>query len=497
MRRFPAFCIILLALANPANAATALDERPWIEVKTEHFVVRGVQSEKKLLDVARHAELLKAAAALLLNTAPSNSVMPATIYLVTDREYREIFGHENYAGRFATGPRGALVVIRDSAAVREDKALQFLIIAEQLQSQTTANYPLWYSRGLSDYFSGSEILVESLSVGAPEDYQTNWLRNRTWISTEEWLDSSSYGDLSEDGRYAFTAQSWLLVHYLHHAKDKPVSIGEGLQRFVASRQAGRSEIDSFETAFELDSNNLRQLLKRYMRRECCTYYRIPLQLLVPGFDYTLNSLGRAEASLGMGNVALIYGNPARAEQWLDIAINDPLTRARALGLAALAAEYDGRRQDAVDRFAEAPESILGDWEAARDFAILKLRQAQDAEGDEQAALVATAKDLLDHAVKAGATGSEIHSLIGRAFMLSGEHDKAIESLRRATQMLPSYMGYRLLLAHAYSKAGQEDEAYRLAQSLLYRTDITAEKQEAARTIMESIRQKHDEQSGAN
>lgn len=497
MRDFLGFSIIWLLAASAAHAATPLDERPWIELKTENFVVRGVQSEKKLLDVARHAELLRAAAAMLMNAEPPESTVPTTVYVLPEREYREIFGHNYMSGSFADSPRERLIVIRGSAAVAEDKTVQFLVIAEQLYTATAFNYPAWYIRGLADYFAGSEILVESLSVGAPIQYQTNYLMNRPWISIEEWLNSGSYANLSEDGQYAFTAQSWILIHYLHHAKDKPVSINDGLRQFILARQAGRSEVDSFAHAFKLNPDDLRQILKRYMRRECCSYYRIPLELLLPELTHEVLELQRAEAALSMAQIALRRGNIQRAERWLDVAMNDPSTRMRALGLAALAAESDGRRQDAETRYADAAGLIQDDPEAGLDFATLKLQQASSSDGDDRMAHIALARELLDSAVDAGATGPEVYALAGRAHLMSGDFEQAIESLRQAAQMRPSYMEYRLLLAQAYSESGQQDEAYRLAQSLLYRTDVSQKNLDAAREIVETIGKQRNERSGTN
>lgn len=161
-------------------------------------------------------------------------------------------------------------------------------------------------------------------------------------------------------------------------------------------------------------------------------------------------LALGEALVGSGRVAEAIAHVAAAyDSGYDTSVAGPLL-VRALVVA-------GRPDDAVRRFSDMPESVVGDSvQVALDFGTVALERGAPAE----------AIPWLRLAVERAPNQAEAHEKLGLAIFMRGEPRTALAHLERALQLDPARASAHLNLAALYAELGRFADARKQAAEAL-------------------------------
>jgi len=272
---------------------------------------------------------------------------------------------------------------------------------------------------------------------------------------------------------------------------------EAFQSYAAQRKAGKSELESFRTAFQVDTEVMRRTLLRYLRQECCQYLWVESEHLLPEFEPTVSDISREEVSLGLGQVAQTLRLPELATGWFDIAAGNEGTRPRALAFSApILAEGDNPAQ-AESRLEEAllmaPDDPFVHIENAK-YKIWRVSKVED--NAERESLVKEAQSSLVKAWRLDREIPLVYALSGQTYlMLKNNTERAIEMLEQAAVMAPSNLEFRYLLALAYAQADRPEDATPLARSLINWSHGASGLKENAQELIDLLAENDGPESG--
>ncbi len=228
--------------------ALAGEPSPWLEIHSTHFTVITDAGEKRGSEVALRFEQMRAVFSTLLMKERLNEPLPLTILAFkSDKSY---YQHAplrqgepiGVPGFFVPGEDQNFIVlnlfeVEPWRAVAHDFALMLL----------NYNYPPvqgWFDEGLAEYFGSIRVDDKRVEIGGDPELNsafsedlvqnqrdlrivpksfTELLSGQVWLALPDLLtmkhETSTYG---EGTRHTlFYAQSWMMVHYLLHAKKLP------------------------------------------------------------------------------------------------------------------------------------------------------------------------------------------------------------------------------------------------------------------------------------
>jgi len=281
----PAFC---------APAPAANEPSPWLELHSAHFTVITDAGEKKGREVALRFEQMRAVFASLIGKDRLSQPVPLTIFAFkNDKLYYQLAPQRHGAngetqpidvpGFFLPGDDQhfiALNLFEDDPwrAVAHDLAHMLL----------NYNYPPaqgWFDEGLAEYFGSIRVDNKLVQIGGDPELQptlkedllgnqremqppkslTELLGAQVWISLPDLFtmkhDTSSYNEGTHHTLYY--AESWMVVHYLIHAKRFPETgtyFGLVLNRHVPVE-------DAIQQAYGATPAQLEQEVKDYFHSQ--------------------------------------------------------------------------------------------------------------------------------------------------------------------------------------------------------------------------------------
>ena len=71
--------LALLMLGTVANAATPIDERDWIEIRSANFKIYSVLSEERSVELLRHLEVMRSSLGDTSKASTWQAGVPTTI----------------------------------------------------------------------------------------------------------------------------------------------------------------------------------------------------------------------------------------------------------------------------------------------------------------------------------------------------------------------------------------------------------------------------------
>ena len=242
-RVFFAACVVLCA-TRLAPAA----EPPWLEIHSPHFTIITDAGEKKGREVALRFEQMRSVFAGLLMKDRLNLPVPLTILAwKNDKPFYQMAPLHNgqpiaVPGFFVPGDDQSFIVLNlfeeeSWRAVAHDFAHMLL----------NYNYPPaqgWFDEGLAEYFSSIRVDNKTVEIGGdpelhsaftedlldnqrevrnPPRSLTELLSGQVWLSLPDLLTMKHDASTFQEGTHhtLFYAQSWMLMHYLLHAKKLP------------------------------------------------------------------------------------------------------------------------------------------------------------------------------------------------------------------------------------------------------------------------------------
>ena len=494
--RFFAFLALgLLLIAPPILFGKDLEDRKWIEVRTQNFRIHSLMNEKRSIDLARDLETFRVVASIVTNTDLLDASVPTEIYALTGVNVSKNFGvSRNIAGFFRPGLRRNIIVIRDTfsmdgAAIILHEYVHFLI-----RNKSSLNYPTWFDEGFAEYLSSTEIESGVVTIGGVPKHRIASFKHSAWIPMRRLLSLMGHENMNPERAAMFYAEAWGLVHYLQNRTDSDRPFGQELKHYTMLLESGTDAVEAFEEAFAITVRDLDKNVKRYVRGNRIPGIRFSIDDLLTDFNPEVNVLTREQISLALGQIALQSDKLDNANHWFTVAATDDLYRPRAESGLGDVRKFRGEYDDAEPYFERAVALAPSDPYCHLDFAEYWHDRAEDTEQKEsQAEYLAKARKYCVNAWKIDASIPEVYAMYGKTFLIGNEDfDKAIEMLEQAERLLPSSITVRASLAEAYLGANRLGAAERTARSVLVWSHGESDTAKRAREILESVTERREQ-----
>ena len=461
--------LLLVAAGALGDEQNALEQRDWLDVRSDNFRILSVLGEDRTTELLRHLEVMRAS----LDDAQAEPTYHAsipTIIIAVDRhdDYVSIGAPDYSSGYFFSDMRENAILIEDE---NDASGIQVILheYAHYLNKQSgRIRYPRWFEEGNAEYLSHSRVRDQAFEYGMPAERHLSALNFMSWAPLAAILERDSTSTLTEDEGAIFYGQSWLLVHYLRSLPDADQTLDANIRQYVRLVSGGAPATTAFEKAFAVDLQQFeRDLLQYYLDKSFASRV-VAVNTTLPGFAPQVAEMSTAEAQLALAQMALRFENIDAAERWFRGSLADTELRAHAeAGLGRVM----GRRGDfdaATEHFENAIYLMAWDFRIWMDYAQYWAQQLSTVYDVKSRKRIASRLiESLENALTISAATPELNSLMGFAYLANGEDVlEAIEYLEAAAAAAPHDQASRLLLARAYLFAFQPDDAIAVAESVL-------------------------------
>lgn len=464
-------CIALTLTLSVHAVEPPKPSEKWVALEAENFRFVSAVSSRQTLEIAR--DLLRLRAALgKVSDFELQTAKPTRVFV-----FRTQHGFGRYCqallrskcdtvtGLFVDGSSGDFILLSGDAKGGVDRVV-YHELTHQLVANTNSDLPLWFNEGLAEYFSTFRTAGTEAHLGITVEGHLRWLRaemhlgslRKRLIPLRELFAVTSaspiYNERTRTG--VFYAQSWALVHYLTHNRDRR----EQFPHFLRLLRRGLSPEDAVAGAFGMSLSELEQALRTYIRGDTFTYYGQNVgELAIP--ELPEPSAMPQDAVLHQLGFLLVHAPESRAvaERFFNesLAAND--RNARTHGDLARLYEATGRMAEADAAYARAVE--LGSDDA--DVYLLAGRRMlhRDTGG---------ARPLFRRATELDPKSANAWCGLGATY-LDDTFDRAtgIAALEKSLELDPTGEEAAFYLAQLRANDGQFGAARKLARALLART----------------------------
>lgn len=458
--------IILLSAAP--TSGKSIEDRKWLEVRTDNFQVRGDLREKELIELARYLETFRVAVSVITNVSSTESPIPTEIYAMSGKGFKSLGMDRHLGGQFMSNQRSNIMLIRDARGMRETTTILHEYVHFLVHNHGRLYYPMWFNEGFAEYLSEVRMDRETIKFGGVARQRYQNLAALRWVHIRKILSPEDYDDWSRERKAMFYAESWALVHYLHNQPDATNMVGQQMEQYIQAVESGKKDIEAFELAFGMQVDKLDRQLKNYLDRGKYREIHMSVDALVPDFDPDVVKLSREQVSLALGRISLRRGELDKAEYWYSIAATSDSTRAQAeagLGdVMKFRGEFESARPYFESAVALAPDDPYCQLDLAEYWHTLANASEDEAK---RAEYIANARAHYVKAWKLDDSMPETYAQYGQTYLLVGnQYDRAIEMLEEAEYLLPSDIQIRMALTAAYAAVGRTEDAAELARSVL-------------------------------
>lgn len=463
MTRLRFVAIFIVAFAGSASAKE-LWERPWIEVRSPHFVIISAIPKDVTIDLARDLECFREGVQIVTDVGHFDERIPTRVY-VLPQPVVELGFNKHTVGYFIPGMRANYAGVVQLPLGNVDITLKHEYV-HFIVHNDEREYPKWFDEGFAEVLSTMSARGKAIEYGEPMPERVARLPESKWLPFPELLDIRDVFGLKGNQAAMFNAQSWLLVHYLMNARPER-KLETDVAEYLRLVEAGTAPAAAFEPAFGVPTSKLHDKLYRYLNRD--------LRVLHISLDKAL-----AEAPV---EVVPVSADAIAAQLALLLWYFDEFDEAKRYWSAALAMNPNnalayvgfGSLERTAGRFTEAqahyekalalePKNAHAELDYGEYFldrALVERRQGVDVTN-----YLIEARRHFARSYKLDPNNPETLAMNGLSYLRSGEFGKALDSLVAAHDMLPSQPRIRFLLAQAYALSGDPDKAESLLRSLI-------------------------------
>jgi hypothetical protein len=457
--------VVLLAgtIAQPVKAA-------WQKVSTRHFIIYSDDDPQKLIAFATRLEKFDRAVRLVrkMKDEETGDGNRLTVYVVKDMEQvRKLIRNRNAGGFYIGRVSGPLAVVPRSGGSTWEieftaETIFFHEYAHHLMFQAlNSALPEWVVEGFAEMMSTASFEKDgAVWLGRVAKHRSMGL---FWGESMplEMLLSANYGQVSDGLKESIYGRGWLLTHYLTFAPERKGQLGE----YIALIGGGTSPLDAAKKAFG-DLRVLDRDLTNYRLQRKVSVLQIPPSLFPkPQIAIAQLSPGAAEVMpLRLQSKVGVSRDTAEplAVKVREVRANnpgDPLVEIT-LAEAELDAGHLQASEAAADRVLSAdPANVEGMLYKG----LALVRKVEEAKKRDPK-LLADARDWFLKANAADPRDPEPLFEYFRTFAVAGEPPtaKAIDSLHRASNLVPQDSSLRLMSAYQYLR----DKELKMARQAL-------------------------------
>jgi tetratricopeptide (TPR) repeat protein len=449
---------MLAALLAPALGAEAKEiwEYPWIEVRSEHFVVESALSEEKTRALVTDLERFRKMASVLTSLRRFEERIPTEIY-VLPRAEADLGLRNGILGYLLPSQRANYAVITEAGS-SSDEVLKHEYVHFLVRNQgSAAVFPRWIDEGFAELLMTLDVSDDGtrLEYAKPHPWRMQSLAMGDWIPFRTLLEARD--SLGRDRDAMFYAQSWFLLHYLMTGRPG-VSFSAQLTQFLRLRESGSEPAPAFEQAFGLEVGSLELVLRKYARR--AKYTRVQLKEPLPPVAAKVRPVPAAEVAARLALLSLERGELKPATTYDEAALALDPNHATALVVAGDLLKVQKRWDEAIPNYERAIALEPQDAHHELDFGEYYLHRAQQEEdAAKRAEWLVEARRHLFRSYKLDPDDPETLAQNGLTYLVEGTNpEKAVESLEQAHALLPSQTHIQGYLASAYLASQQRERA---------------------------------------
>ncbi|HVD77711.1 MAG TPA: hypothetical protein VNH43_08875 [Vicinamibacteria bacterium] len=465
-------CILSAAVAGAATlaASSIAAERPWIEIKTPHFVVVANTSEGTARDVGWQFEQVRYVFERLWPWARRERGRPFYVIAVRgESDMRALApefwekGHDGTVGVAVSGPDKDYVALQSGVALPDNLRTNPYFYAywgyanRALQAAFPGALPLWYARGLSDLFGNTVVRGKDVELGRMLMHHVEQLGRSSRIPLPELLavDRTSKYYTDESRRATFDAESWMFVHYLVFG-DKGAHQAQ-LNRFSEMLRQGRAQDVAFREAFG-DPAVVANGLLDYMSQQLKGYAVVKADLNVKAAGFEVRPVSPAAAAALRGAFHVAMSRPREARALIEEARRAEPASAPAAEAEALLLDNEEKRDEAQAAYARAADGGSENFYVY--YRLASLMQRPDASKETLTQITKR----LEQAVKLNPDHAWSQASLARALGMQQQWEPAIRAARLAVSLEPSVAAHRLALVHALWNGSHEADALQELQA---------------------------------
>jgi tetratricopeptide (TPR) repeat protein len=486
---FSQLALVSLALLLSTFGARSAQagEPQWVEVRSPNFSVITDAGERHGRDVALRFEQMRSAFGTLMTKATVNIPVPLQIVAFRNtkemRQVAPLFHGKptQLAGLFQGGSDRSFIML--DMSVEDPWSTVFHEYAHQLlNGNMQADFDPWFQEGFAEYFSSIEVDGKRANIGKipREDYlilqQVGTMKVADLFKVAHY--SETYNE-SGNARTTFYVQSGMLVHYIYDNQLLP----KVAAYFEAKVDKRATVEDAIQQAFGMNAAQLDRTLRDYLVAGRSRYYSIPAPPQISEQNYAVRPLTSGDAAAVLADIHLHspdYQQKA-ADEFQAILKSDPNNAAacRGLGYAYL------QKQDftkAAEYFKRSSEQDSKDPRVHYYSAMLMARES----GFSSRADIPAMTKELETSISLDPNFADSYAMLAFAQTMSGDHAKALETMRKAITINPRNENYRLNLANIYLANRETDKAIAILESL--QKSASPEVASRVASTLENIRQ---------
>ena len=438
-------------------------EKPWVEVRSEHFRVVCNGSEKQARHVAQGFEIIHNVFAQSLSRLRTDSGAEVTILGARDEQTMKTLlpafwaakGHGKPAGVFIKGWEKDYAVVRMDVESDSYEVIYHEYIHKLLELNF-ARLPVWLNEGLAEFYGTTAVRGGRTILGAPSA-RLYLLRRGTPYPLSKFLTAgrnSAYYN-SEDKVAMYYAEAWGLTHFLTFGKD--MGNGVRMNDFLRKLQLGVEEQTAFREAFG-DPEVIKKEFETYINRLAFSGFIVQTPAKIKEDNLPTRELSAAEADAVLGSFYSYTGNQEVAKNKLDAALSENPKLWQAHENLAFLEFREGREQDAKGEFDQAlalnPQAYLSLYYRSE----LAARHNTDAEslGNLNTAMV--------EVERLNPRFAPAYVAQSRIYAQQGKFNEALAAANKAAELEPDRAGYitnvaRILIAGKYFGKASEVARY--------------------------------------
>lgn len=448
--------LFLFIFAVSASLAMA-GEKPWIEVRSEHFRVLSDGDTKGALDIAREFEQMRAVFAAGAVNIRLDSGVPLTIFATRNAEdMAQVMSWPKPSGMigglFEQGWEKQFAVVRLDL---DRPGFYQPAFHEYVHTLLHSNFhwlPTWLDEGLAEFYGTAEFKEKTALIGEPSLRKFIFDREKLIpLKTLFAVDQRSPYYHEGNKMSIFYAEAWGLTHYLTFGDG--MEHGHKLGQFYTLLESGVDQEKAFEQVFG-PIDDVQDKLEKYVHKGKmhALEFDNPPQILERNFQ--VRTLSVAEAKTELGSHAVWGSRDYKTARQL---LSDALQQEPKLAAAHEALGFldfdEGKDEDAVRELQVALQGDKTDYLALFAQTMLSPQARSGNPADE-----ASVENALFQVLKLNPQFAPAFVQLGFLYARQGDLKKAAAAASKASQLQPSRAGYELMLANLLLQMGRAKDA---------------------------------------
>ena len=378
------FCF--LAVCNSVLAFAA--DKPWIEVRSQHFRVLTDGSEKDARHVAKEFEQMHNVFEFKIRRFKLDTGAPLLVFAPKDWESASSLNHI-----FGVGSPSAVLGVyhegweKQFAVFRSDKSESSftngvensfnVIYHEYVHSilhMNTRWLPMWMDEGFADFFGSTHFQGDEVVLGFPTT-RMRTLKSNPLIPIDVMMRMPK--GAKNVNMFMFYAQAWGMIHYMEFGKN--MEGGRKLDEFYGLLDQGMDQEKAFTEIFG-DLKKFYDGLNQYLQSPTLSSAVLKDLPRVDEKQFTVRTLPAAEGEAEVAGYHVWMHNLKDARPIAEQAVKDDPKLALAQENMGFVDFGDGKDADATKEFSTAfdldPKRYV--WKAEGQEILQKIQRAKDA-----------------------------------------------------------------------------------------------------------------------